>query len=107
MSTFLEQLNNATSEDKQVNPAYVAALAREIPKIKTINGALESDSDEFGVLSKNNGNQEISCEINTLNCLYPHIKTDGVFEITCRGNGNYKTFLLQLECKLDVDFNDA
>lgn len=107
MSTFLEKLATATSEDKDVNPAYREELAKEIPKIKNIHGAFESNNTEFGILKHNNGEREVYCEINTLECLYPHIKTDGIFEVTCRGNGETRNFLLQLECKLDVDFNDV
>ena len=105
---FIDKLSNATGEDKQVNPAYVRALERQIPRIKTVGGGnTDLVNNEFSNLEKNNNNQEICCEINTLKDLYPNIETDGVFEVTCQGNGEYKTFLLQLECKLNVDFNDA
>lgn len=104
---FIDKLNAATGEDKQVNPAYVRALERQLPRIKTVGGGYESNSTEFGNLDKNNGNHEIICEIDTLHNIYPNIETDGVYEVTCSGSSTYRTFLLQLECKLDVDFNNA
>ena len=37
MSKFSERLDSATNEDKQVNPIYVQAIAKELPKVGCID----------------------------------------------------------------------
>lgn len=85
MSTFTEKLNLATNEDKQVNPLYVQEIKKTIPKVTDNKAYLETDE-----------------------IIYPEIKTDGVFR--CHyikdDDGIDYNFLMQLECKLDTDFND-
>lgn len=85
MSKFSEKLAQATSEDKQVNKYYVEEIAKTLPRIG--GGArLNSESD-----------------------VYPNIKTDGVYRCYYLSNedGTDRNFLLQLECKLDIDFNNS
>lgn len=89
MGSFSEELSKATDEDKQVNHKYVQAIAKELPKI----GA--------------NGHGAVN-GIDTEVIIYPEIKTDGVYNCYYidDSNGCKHNYLLQLECKLDVDFND-
>lgn len=89
MGSFSEELSKATDEDKQVNHKYVQAIAKELPKI----GA--------------NGHVAVN-GIDTEVIIYPEIKTDGVYNCYYidDSNGCKHNYLLQLECKLDVDFND-
>lgn len=89
MSKFSERLSSATNEDKQVNPIYVQAIAKELPKVGCIDNNVVNGID-------------------TDTIIYPEIKTDGVYKCyyidDCKGvTCNY---LLQLECKLDIDFTD-
>lgn len=89
MGSFSEELSKATDEDKQVNHKYVQAIAKELPKI---------GANSHGAV---NG-------IDTEVIIYPEIKTDGVYNCYYidDSNGCKHNYLLQLECKLDVDFND-
>lgn len=89
MGSFSEELSKASDEDKQVNHKYVQAIAKELPKI----GA--------------NGHGAVN-GIDTEVIIYPEIKTDGVYNCYYidDSNGCKHNYLLQLECKLDVDFND-
>ena len=85
MSKFSEKLAQATSEDKQVNKYYVEEIAKTLPRIG--GGA----------------------RLNSENDVYPNIKTDGVYRCYYLSNedGTDRNFLLQLECKLDIDFNNS
>ena len=84
MSKFSEKLEQATNEDKQVNKYYVEEITKTLPRV---GGArLNSESD-----------------------VYPNIKTDGVYKCYYinKEDGTERNFLLQLECKLDIDFNNS
>lgn len=80
--SFYSDLSAATNEDKQVNPIYINAIAKTLPKL---GGGLDKQSASYD--------------------LY----TDGVFECWYVSDTNSTTkeyFLLQLECKLDIDLHN-
>lgn len=89
MSKFSERLGSATNEDKQVNPIYVQAIAKELPKVGCIDNNVVNGID-------------------TDTIIYPEIKTDGVYKCYYIDDsvGTKHNYLLQLECKLDIDFTD-
>lgn len=89
MGTFSEKLSTATNEDKQVNHIYVQAIEKELPKI---------GNDGHGVVNWMNAEVMV----------YPDIRTDGIYNCYYidGDNGLRCNYLLQLECKLDVDFNN-
>lgn len=89
MSKFSERLSSATNEDKQVNPIYVQAIAKELPKVGCIDNNVVNGID-------------------TDTIIYPEIKTDGVYKCYYIDDsvGTKHNYLLQLECKLDIDFTD-
>lgn len=89
MGTFSEKLSTATNEDKQVNHIYVQAIEKELPKI---------GNDGHGVVNWMNAEVMV----------YPDIRTDGIYNCYYidGDNGLQCNYLLQLECKLDVDFNN-
>ena len=77
--TFAEKLASATNEDKQVNPIYVNAISANLPKL---GGGMDADNPSY------------------------NLYTDGVFDCYyLKDNGDKECFLLQLECKLDVDLS--
>lgn len=77
--TFAEKLASATNEDKQVNPIYVNAISANLPKL---GGGMDADNPSY------------------------NLYTDGVFDCYyLKDNGDKEWFLLQLECKLDVDLS--
>lgn len=79
--TFAEKLYAATNEDKEVNPIYVNAIGANLSRLKA-------------GLDKSSANYD----------LY----TDGVFDCWyISDNGHKEWFILQLECKTDVDLNDS
>lgn len=86
MNTFAEKLQQATDEDKQVNPIYVQEIKKLLPKVS--NGGTRIDVDTI---------------------IYPEVKTDGIYRCYYidDSNGMEIPYLLQLECKLDVDFSNA
>ncbi len=86
MSTFSDKLQQATNEDKQVNPIYVQEIRKLLPKVS--NGGTRIDVDTI---------------------IYPEVKTDGIYKCYYidDSNGMEIPYLLQLECKLDVDFSNA
>lgn len=45
MSKFSERLSSATNEDKQVNPIYVQAIAKELPKVGCIDNNVVNGID--------------------------------------------------------------
>lgn len=78
---FSEKLATASNEDKQVNPIYVEALK---VGLKKVGGGLDDLSANYSQY------------------------TDGVFNCYYVSDDSYKEyFLLQLECKLDVDLKDT
>lgn len=85
MSTFSDKLQQATNEDKQVNPIYVQEIRKLLPKVS--NGGTRIDVDTI---------------------IYPEVKTDGIYKCYYidDSNGMEIPYLLQLECKLDVDFSN-
>ena len=89
MSKFSERLSSATNEDKQVNPIYVQAIAKELPKVGCVDNNVVNGID-------------------TDTIIYPEIKTDGVYKCYYIDDsvGTKHNYLLQLECKLDIDFTD-
>ncbi len=77
--TFAEKLATATNEDKQVNPIYVNAISANLPKL---GGGMDAANPNYA--------------------LY----TDGIFDCYyLKDDGDKEWFLLQLECKLDVDLS--
>lgn len=86
MNTFADKLQQATNEDKQVNPIYVQEIKKLLPKVS--NGGTRIDADTI---------------------IYPEVKTDGIYRCYYidDSNGMEIPYLLQLECKLDVDFSNA
>lgn len=78
--SFAEKLAAATNEDKQVNPIYVRAISKG--------------------LKKENASMDADCPV------YSGY-TDGLFECSYYGENGDVPFLLQLECKQDVDLNDS
>ena len=86
MSTFSDKLQQATNEDKQVNPIYVQEIRKLLPKVS--NGGTRIDVDTI---------------------IYPEVKTDGIYKCYYidDSNGMEIPYLLQLECKLDVDFSNT
>lgn len=86
MNAFSDKLQQATNEDKQVNPIYVQEIKKLLPKVS--NGGTRIDAD---------------------NIIYPEVKTDGIYRCYYidDSNGIEIPYLLQLECKLDVDFSNA
>ena len=77
--TFAEKLASATNEDKQVNPIYVNAISANLPKL---GGGMDAYNPSY------------------------NLYTDGVFDCYyLKDNGDKEWFLLQLECKLDVDLS--
>lgn len=89
MSKFSERLSSATNEDKQVNPIYVQAIAKELPKVGCVDNNVVNGID-------------------TDTIIYPEVKTDGVYKCYYIDDsvGMKHNYLLQLECKLDIDFTD-
>lgn len=80
-SSFYNKLQSATNEDKQVNPIYVDAIKLGLKKL---GGGLDDLSVNYSKY------------------------TDGVFNCYYVSDSNYREyFLLQLECKLDVDLKDT
>lgn len=78
---FVERLKSATNEDKQVNPIYVDAISANLSKLKA---GLDKSSASYAMY------------------------TDGVFDCYyISDNGNKEWFIMQLECKQDVDLNDS
>lgn len=86
MNTFADKLQQATNEDKQVNPIYVQEIKKLLPKVS--NGGTRIDAD---------------------NIIYPEVRTDGIYRCYCidDSNGMEIPYLLQLECKVDIDFSNA
>lgn len=86
MNTFADKLQQATNEDKQVNPIYVQEIEKLLPKVS-------------------NGGTRIDAE----NIIYPEVRTDGIYRCYYLddSNGMEIPYLLQLECKVDVDFSNA
>lgn len=79
-SSFYNEIQSATNEDKQVNPIYVNAIKSGLKKL---GGGLDDKSANYDKY------------------------TDGVFNCYFVSDSDYKEwFLLQLECKLDVDLKD-
>lgn len=79
--SFAEKLHAATNEDKQVNPIYVNAISTNLSKL---GGGMDADNPKYD--------------------LY----TDGVFDCYyLKDDGDKEWFLLQLECKQDVDLDDS
>lgn len=79
--SFAEKLQAATNEDKQVNPIYVNAISTNLSKL---GGGMDTDNPKYD--------------------LY----TDGVFDCYyLKDDGDKEWFLLQLECKQDVDLDDS
>lgn len=79
--TFADKLSLATSEDKQVNPVYVEAISKGLSKL---NAGMSADTPSYA--------------------LY----TDGVFDCYyVTDNGEKEYFILQLECKQDVDLTNS
>ena len=79
--SFAEKLQAATNEDKQVNPIYVNAISTNLSKL---GGGMDADNPKYD--------------------LY----TDGVFDCYyLKDDGDKEWFLLQLECKQDVDLDDS
>lgn len=77
--TFAEKLASATNEDKQVNPIYVNAISATLPKL---GGGMDAANPSYA--------------------LY----TDGIFDCYyLKDDGDKEWFLLQLECKLDLDLS--
>lgn len=85
MSTFSDKLQQATNEDKQVNPIYVQEIRKLLPKVS---------------------NRGTRIDVDTI--IYPEVKTDGIYKCYYidDSNGMEIPYLLQLECKLDVDFSN-
>ena len=78
---FVERLKSATNEDKQINPIYVDAISANLSKLKA---GLDKSSASYAMY------------------------TDGVFDCYyISDNGNKEWFIMQLECKQDVDLNDS
>lgn len=78
--SFAEKLAAATNEDKQVNPIYVQAISKGLKKE---NASMDADHPVYSGY------------------------TDGLFECSYYGENGDVPFLLQLECKQDVDLNDS
>lgn len=78
--SFAEKLAAATNEDKQVNPIYVQAISKGLKKE---NASMDADRPVYSGY------------------------TDGLFECSYYGENGDVPFLLQLECKQDVDLNDS
>lgn len=85
MSTFSDKLQQATNEDKQVNPIYVNEIKKYLPKVSNSTARIDTDT-----------------------IIYPEIKTDGIYRCYYidDANGMEIPYLLQIECKLDIDFVD-
>ena len=80
-NTFKKRLASATSEDKQVNPAYIDAIRVTMPKV---GGKLDESSARYTGY------------------------TDGVFDCYYLKDNNQKEwFIAQFEFKLDVDLNNS
>lgn len=78
--TFSEKLSHATNEDKQINPIYVEAISSNLSKMQA---GMDKYSPSYDMY------------------------TDGVFNCYyLKDDGQKEWFLLQLECKRDIDLDD-
>ena len=86
MSTFSEKLKQSTNEDKQVNKYYIEEIKKTIPRISNNESRIDTDV-----------------------IIHPEIKTDGIYRCYYIHDelGIEYNYLLQIECKLDIDFSDA
>lgn len=79
--SFLSDLRTATNEDKQVNPIYVDAISKGLHKLKA---GLDKNSADYNKYTDG-----------VFNCYYVSDETN-----------TREPFIMQLECKLDVDLHD-
>lgn len=79
--SFLSDLRTATNEDKQVNPIYVDAISKGLHKLKA---GLDKNSADYNKYTDG-----------VFNCYYVSDETN-----------TKEPFIMQLECKLDVDLHD-
>lgn len=85
MNRFFDRLITTTDEREQVNPIFLSEITRGINRVSSKQARLDSKDR-----------------------VYSDIKTDGIYRCYYINEENYEhNFLMQLECKLDIDFSDA